>query len=95
MQTDNFHGDFMVKLVWYCLGFTWRKHGKSNYQTISIKSVILPNISIIATYYGDEIFFQWKHYENKRNYVRFHSCNHFMVHMFTIFRYSNYLLYSH
>ena len=33
VETNNFYGESIVKLV-------WRKHGKSNYQTISMS--ILP-----------------------------------------------------
>ena len=31
-----FYGDFMVNKSRDCLGFLWRGHGKSSYQTISI-----------------------------------------------------------
>ena len=28
MESNTFYGDFMVRLVWSFLGFSWRKHGK-------------------------------------------------------------------
>ena len=69
METGNFHGEFMVELVWILSGVymekTWKIKLPDNLHT----RYILPTISIIATYYGDEIFFQWKHYENKRKYA--------------------------
>ena len=41
VESDNFYGDFMMKLVWRLSEVLWRKDGKSNlYQTTSI--LILP-----------------------------------------------------
>ena len=39
-KSDTFYGDFMVKLAWRLSGVLWRKHDKSNYQTISILTLL-------------------------------------------------------
>ena len=67
-QFGVFYGDFIVKLVWRLSVVSWRKHGKSDYQTISISilsenlhkkyhcAYCLHTVYITSTYYGDETF---------------------------------------
>ena len=57
VDSDTFYGDFMVKLVRRLSGFSWRKHGQSNFADnihinfiikISLKSNALHTVSILS-----------------------------------------------